>query len=268
MGPLPFYKSLEVEQFQMLELTKAADLANVFTLLPSVDAFDVITAIVLVSLDSDISYRLENQSTDGTPMLAHGLFLAAGTEIDSGAVLNVLANNLLDTRLVGIVCGRASVLPPITVLCPEMIVEEDGLTVDFTMTPPFGVMTVQYLWDFGDGTSDDTGTSPTNSHTYEALGQYDVVVTIVTDTGRIASSAACPVTMMLQCPATLIDDLNVTFTAPSIGTLHAINYHWDFGDGNTADTGTVGMVVHTYDVPGTYNVVVSVDVSDDGGTCP
>jgi hypothetical protein len=59
------------------------------------------------------------------------------------------------------------------------------LTVIFTDTTAMGTLTlVGRTWDYGDGTSDSTGT-----HTYETPGTYDVTFQIATELGSARSTA-------------------------------------------------------------------------------
>ena len=60
--------------------------------------------------------------------------------------------------------------------------------------------------------------------------------------------------------------LAVTFDAAGSRGLAAIsNYHWDFGDGATADTETAA-VVHSYDVAGSYQVTLTVSAGSETDT--
>lgn len=117
-----------------------------------------------------------------------------------------------------------------------------------------------YAWDFGDG---NTSTAVHPVHIYGATGTYNVCLTV-------SDGANCTVTW---CDSMRIDTLppgscdarftyntgfwplSVDFSLlnPGFGIPIA---SWDFGDGNTVQSG--GFVNHTYAVPGTYTVCATV----------
>lgn len=79
-----------------------------------------------------------------------------------------------------------------------------------------------------------------------------------------------PVPVIVVCPEALIEDLGVDFTEspPALPDgVTVTNYHWDFGDGDEVDTGTINTVHHDYVMGGIYDVVVTVTASSgDVGT--
>jgi PKD repeat protein len=78
-------------------------------------------------------------------------------------------------------------------------------------------------------------------------------------------SAPANVEPTVSCPDMTADGLTVAFTANAADSDGSItNYHWDFGDGSSADTAT-GSTSHTYAADGTYNVSTTV-TDDDGAT--
>ena len=127
-----------------------------------------------------------------------------------------------------------------------------------------GSPTLNYLWDFGDGTG-DTGPSPV--HTYTLAGTYNVTLTVTNDVGSntttltdyITVSAVPPVADFSGEPVSGFAPLEVTFTDGSTGTA-PLTYAWNFGDGATS---TEQNPVHTYVTAGTFTV--SLTVTNDGG---
>jgi PKD repeat protein len=71
---------------------------------------------------------------------------------------------------------------------------EEGQNVSFngsSSTVGVGATIVRYVWDFGDGSAaQDTGTTPTASHTYANDGTYGVTLTVTDSLGRTASKTA------------------------------------------------------------------------------
>lgn len=119
-----------------------------------------------------------------------------------------------------------------------------------------------YSWDFGDGNT-STAFSPT--HTYSGPGNYIVCL--------IADNGTCPDTICQQvtagCPAPTAaytnsaTSLAVSFSDATLGA--PTLWFWDFGDGNTS---TMQNPTHTYALPGTYQVCLTVtDPCGSDSTC-
>lgn len=126
---------------------------------------------------------------------------------------------------------------------------------DLTATEP-GNPVVQWLWDFGDGTT-DTAQGP--QHLYASGGTYTVTLTTTTPycsgTGSsVITVEPKPVASITASPLTGCSPMNVTFTNASTG---ATNYVWQFGDGGVSNAVDP---IHTYMNPGTadsvYNALV------------
>lgn len=139
------------------------------------------------------------------------------------------------------------------------------LTVDFRDTLSMGV---RYIWNFGDGTPEETTNTATNSHTFQNLGSYTIrLVSIDSSTCNIADTSYTTITVR-QDIATLngrieklppceglsyrLFNLSVPPAAPG-RPFTITSFKWDFGDGNSQIAG-VNPVDHTYPAKGTYNV--------------
>ena len=123
---------------------------------------------------------------------------------------------------------------------------------------PGGTSTITgWSWDFGDGNT-STAQNPTN--TYVASGNYNVTLTVTSSTG-CTNTSIIPVVVPSGpvvdfTPIGGCDGVAATFTDATIvpgGT--AVQWDWDFGDGNTA---TGNPTSHTYATNGTYNVTLTV----------
>ncbi len=131
-------------------------------------------------------------------------------------------------------------------------------------TPGDGTISI-YTWDFGDGVAIagtdslvHTYTIPkvispsltvTNSHgCYNTLSKSSLIEVLPALTASFQSDQ----TVYCTSPET------VSFTNTSSGAT-PLTYNWDFGDGNTA---TDVQPTHTYEVPGTYSVKLSVTNAD------
>ncbi len=122
-----------------------------------------------------------------------------------------------------------------------------------------------YAWDFGD-TKTGTGVSP--GHNYTAAGQYTVTLTVTDDDGAINSvSHQVNVAEPPNQPPTAVfgsSCLGMACSFDSVGSADTDgtvdSYHWDFGDGATANGPTAS---HTYVTAATYTVVLTVTDNDN-----
>ncbi|HRH47106.1 MAG TPA: PKD domain-containing protein [Panacibacter sp.] len=139
------------------------------------------------------------------------------------------------------------------------------LTVDFTDTIATGK---QFVWDFGDGSPEQTTTIPSNSHIYNTLGTFRVrLVSIDSLTCNIADTSYTNIrvrddkayinfnTIKLPPCESLNYQFNNTSVAPVNKPFNAQSFEWDFGDG-TRIISNLPSVNHSYPAPGTYNIVL------------
>jgi PKD repeat protein len=143
---------------------------------------------------------------------------------------------------------------------------DEGTPVDFfgSQIDP-GADTFTYVWTFGDG---GTSNEQNPTHPYADNGVYTVTLTVTDDDGGIGVDTLSILVNNVPPLATATVDQNpanegvdLTFTGdgtdPGADTL---SYHWEFGDGESAD----GQVVtHPYMDNGCY--VATLQVTDDDG---
>jgi PKD repeat protein len=113
---------------------------------------------------------------------------------------------------------------------------------------------LSYLWNFGDGT---TATGSSSSHAFALDGAYNVTLT-ATNTQGLSSTATTVVDVYPSVTAGIDPEVNegqpVNFQGTATGS-NSLTYHWDFGDGATAD-GTL-TPSHVYYNHGDYAVVLT-----------
>ena len=139
------------------------------------------------------------------------------------------------------------------------------LTVDFTDTIATGK---QFVWDFGDGSAEETTTIPSNSHVYNALGTFRVrLISIDSLTCNIADTSYTNIrvrddkayvnfnTIKLPPCESLNYQFNNTSVAPVNTPFNSQSFEWDFGDGTTIIS-NLPSINHSYPAPGTYNIVL------------
>jgi PKD repeat protein len=127
---------------------------------------------------------------------------------------------------------------------------------------------VDYEWTFGDGVR---AHGVLESHSYSAVGSYNVVLTVTDDAGKTGTTSTLvivgegtgPTASFVFSPTEPLVDQVVNFnatssTAPAGRRIRS--YSWDFGDGGK---GTGGTSRHTYRTTGTF--VVSLVVTDSEG---
>jgi PKD repeat protein len=125
-----------------------------------------------------------------------------------------------------------------------------------------------YQWDFGDGT---TSNQHLPSHVYSHPGIYPVSLTV--QSGTCSSSLSNDV-MIGQVGNPILMAVAGTPTANVVGFVSSVGggagtftYNWDFGDGNTVNTGTVSSTTHTYS-SGVYASTLSVtDAANTTAVC-
>lgn len=123
------------------------------------------------------------------------------------------------------------------------------------------------LWNFGDGT---TSSSPNPTHTYNALGKFNVTLIIV-NTNGCNSTISIPsfiqigspkITSIIGPPYKGCVPLSASFKALLNPPTSNVNYYWNFGDGNTS---TSPNPTHIYNAEGTYDVTLITN--DTNGGC-
>jgi gliding motility-associated-like protein len=134
-----------------------------------------------------------------------------------------------------------------------------------TAPPSTPFSSTAFSWNFGDNTPPVIAGMNPVTHTYPRPGSYTVILTLrdsiycnfpVADTFVLDISDNVDAIFFTD-PAGCVP-YTATFRNESVGGL---SFQWFFGDGNTS---TAANPTHTYNTPGTYNVVL---VATDPNTC-
>ena len=128
----------------------------------------------------------------------------------------------------------------------------------------------QYLWDFGDGS---TAKGVEVEHAFNAPGNYHVTLAVDDGSGVLNSTAETTVMVNINHPPTaeagpdclVCPGEKVTFNGSECLDRDGVikEYGWSFGDGVT---GEGKQVVHVYDMPGQYRVLLTIR-DDSGSRC-
>ncbi len=138
------------------------------------------------------------------------------------------------------------------------------LTVDFKDT--IGIAQ-KYIWDFGDGTSPVTTTTPLVSHTYNNVGTYNVqLIAIDSLSCNISDTAYTSIrvrnddailgfvpTKLPPCQSFTYQFVNTSFV-PTGKPFKNNSFKWDFGDNTTPLITGNQTLNHAFAGPGTYKV--------------
>ncbi|RLF50265.1 MAG: hypothetical protein DRN19_04820, partial [Thermoplasmata archaeon] len=122
---------------------------------------------------------------------------------------------------------------------------------------------VKYEWDWdGDGTFDETGTSPTTTHTFQSCGTFRVTLRVTDDDGLTDQVAK-----EVKVEAFVQADFEFSPLEPTAGELvefhdtstvvcdQIASWSWSFDDGTVA---TGKFVSKRFDSPGTYTVTLTI----------
>jgi PKD repeat protein len=134
--------------------------------------------------------------------------------------------------------------------------------------PSSSAVITDYSWTFGDGA---TASGRTVSHTYAAIGTFNVTLTITNDRGVqnstaqpvLVSATAAPTAVFVFSPAAPVVNQAVNFNAAASAAAPGrviASYSWNFGDGGG---GSGSQPSHSFTAGGTYNVTLTV--TDDIG---
>jgi len=150
---------------------------------------------------------------------------------------------------------------------PYFAVVNVSITFDGSESSDIDGYIVSYNWDFGEEYG-HFGQGITVPHTYTAIGNYTVTLTVTDNRGAIDTNVTT-VTVSLNTPPiadaggpySAVVNSKITFDGSGSSDIDGTisNYSWDFGDGKS---GTGISPSHTYTSPGKYTVTLSVTDSE------
>ncbi|OPX66244.1 MAG: PKD domain protein [Methanoregulaceae archaeon PtaB.Bin056] len=151
--------------------------------------------------------------------------------------------------------------PPVASFYPYPSSGDAPLEVEFDGYIPWWYYYDEWVWDFGDGTT-ETKDYPWTTHTYTNPGLYNVTLTVNSQYGsnttttidciNVTQPSVPPVPNFEGTPLSGNAPVNVAFTDTSTGIV--TSRWWDFGDGTTVWSNESADIEHTYAFPGTYTV--------------
>ncbi len=144
------------------------------------------------------------------------------------------------------------------------------LAVDFTDTLAEGS---RYVWNFGDGTADVTTTTPSLSHTFNAVGDYRIMlVSIDSSKCNIADTAYTNIKVrtfqavldfnsvkLPPCELFNYEFVNTSYVSPAARSFSANSFRWDFGDNSPRVPAGTNTVTHSFPSAGSYTVKLILD---------
>jgi PKD repeat protein len=194
----------------------------------------------------------DGATADGTLAPTH-VYSAAGTYTAALTVTDAFGQSAQST----LVSTVKDVAPTLNIGGPYQGTAQSPVSFSAVATEPNPTEQagLAYSWNFGDGTA-ATGAAP--SHVFAQDGIYNVVATVVNANG-LSTQAATQVDIFPSVSAGLDPTVDMgttlTFQGTAVGS-SSLTYHWDFGDGGTAD-GTL-TPSYTYYTPGTYTATLTV----------
>ena len=143
------------------------------------------------------------------------------------------------------------------------------LTVDFADTIAIGK---RYIWNFGDGSPEETTATPNLSHTFAAVGNYRVSLTSI-DSATCNKADIAYTTIRVRtdkgileftpkklepCDAFNYEFTNNSFVTPAGKNFSPTSFTWEFGDKTPLVIAGTNTINHSFPAPGVYNVTLEL----------
>ena len=226
------------------------------------------TAIKAVAWDFNADNAIDSESA-----LPRWTFSEVGRAHISVTVTSAAGEIARDAGGIDVLPGQPPLALSLTALPPTA---PQGSPIDFTANvtnPAPGETITEYVWDFGDGTTDETPAN-TARHTYTVVKVHIARVTITTNLERTLSTTT-PVDVtklpdltvaLAVTPAQPPGPRMLTATVTSGSVPASMAFDWDVNNDGTIDTTTTSAspasITHIYTPTGTYTAKVTVRCPD------
>ena len=127
-----------------------------------------------------------------------------------------------------------------------------------------------YVWTWGDGTPDTTGTSASQSHVYNVAGTYLVTLRVLDKWGHPSAPVSLsvttqtepagnqPPTVVFNVPSCTVRTCTVSGSGSADTDGGIRSYTWSWGDGSANTVSTSANSSHTFLAAGTYTITLVV----------
>ncbi|VDP76789.1 unnamed protein product [Echinostoma caproni] len=117
----------------------------------------------------------------------------------------------------------------------------------------------QYVWDFGDSTPKNITTTRTVTHTYTAVGDYNVIVNMSNAAGFLVVTDTVSISQPLDFRGITVQDATVSVATEiqlQITNVDKVTCLWTIDNQNVC-SGETQTCQHTYSSPGLYHIQVN-----------
>lgn len=169
------------------------------------------TSNPLNALDAALTYQITAAGTYYVQVRTTGLGDPAGTGYSNyGSVGNY--------RVTGTFQSGGTAPRPVLTASVTSGIAPVAVSLDASQSSDSDGTVKFYYWDFGDGTTDTTGTLQTITKTYATAGTYTVRLTVVDDMG-LSTTTAQTISVAAAAPikAVSVQDVNLTLTVSRTG---------------------------------------------------
>ena len=222
--------------------------------------FDGANSTDLDGLVNSYFWDFGDGGTGGGPTPIH-VFTTPGvyrvTLVITGDKIGECSNQDSDEMTVTVYDAPAAVFE-----CEKIVPQGTEVKFDASKSESRMAKIADWSWDFGDGS---TGAGDKTSHRYNSAGKYIVSLKVATDSKTEYNSALAKQLIVVNASPTAdagggkFTGINQTALFQGGGSKDPdgaiTSYHWDFGDGSTAE----GIQVrHQYTASGSYTVTLKV----------
>ncbi|MEM2901075.1 MAG: PKD domain-containing protein [Thermoplasmata archaeon] len=233
---------------------------------------DLVWDEIKITIDYSIAnLNTINESTVALFYYSNDWHPLSGTLDTSNHIYTYISNSIPNCRYIGVFAKPDSNLIPIAD-AGNSLIKGLGETITFDASASWDehIDTLQYFWDFGDG-SNASGKIVT--HAYLSLGTYYVTLKVTDEGGKASVDVITVVIIAYNKPPVAEAGKNFTVKVGEVAKFDAsrsvdpegdfLNYTWDFGD-KTVGYGI--MPTHVYSSVGKFRVRLFVSDGQNNAT--